>query len=199
MKPDVTIWGTFKVFVGVLAASSSLFGMVQSVNRSPGSWWGPITLASAVLLAIEGVFQLLTGAHSNFLIVLAAMVPIGVFSLSGDWPPRIWVLAAMMAFLEWTIRRLSHATGRSEIGTLVFSTVLGAALANTTVELFRYYWDAPSFWTLHQIFGFMFPIVLPWVLIVILIVHSGRDVLRPRTEVPETTLRPGDAANQDAE
>lgn len=189
------IWGTFKLFVGVLAVVSSLFGMMQGANGSPGNWWGPVTLASAALLVLEGVFQLFSKAHSSLLITLAAMVPIGVSSLMREWPPRLWVFAAMLAFLEWTIRKLSSTTGRSEIGTLVFSCVLGAALGNTTVELFRYYWNAPSVWTLGQIAGFMFPIVLPWVLIVILIGHSGREVFKRRVELSESSFGQGDVSN----
>jgi hypothetical protein len=173
------IWGTFKLFVGVLAMVSSLLGMMQGENRIPQGWWGPVTLASAVLLGLEGISELLAGAHSNLLIVLAGVVPIGIAGLFQEWSPRVWVFASMLAFFEWTIRRLSKTTERSEVGTLLFSVVLGAALANTTGELFRFYWDAPSVWTLSQIARFMFPIMLPWILVVVLIAHSGREVLRP--------------------
>jgi len=189
------IWGTFKLFVGMLAAVSSIFGMMQRVSASPGSWWGPVAVASAALLTLEGIFQLLPETYTNLLIALAAMIPIGISSLSGEWPARVWIFAAMVAFLEWTIRRLSSATGRSEIGTLVFSGLLGAALANTTVELFRYYWNAPSVWTLGQIMGFMFPIALPWVLVAILILHSGREVFRARGEIAEPGLGQRDLSN----
>jgi hypothetical protein len=178
------IWGTFKLFVGVLAAVSALFGIMQGLNRVPESLWGPVTLASAALLALEGVFELFSQTRPNVLIALAAMVPIGIAGLFHDWSPRVWILALMLAFLEWTIRRLSKATGQNEIGTLVFSVILGAALANTTGELIRFYWNAPSVWTLGQIAGFMFPIVLPWILVVILITHSGREVLKSRAEMP---------------
>lgn len=179
------IWGTFKFSVGVLAVASSLFGMKQDPYGIPENWWGPVTLASAALLALEGVFDFFGDASSNLLIVLAGVVPLGIAGFFQEWSPKVWVFAVMLAFLEWTIRRLSRATGRSEVGTLVFSVVLGAALANTTGELFRFYWDAPSVWTLTQIARFMFPIVLPWILILILIAHSGREVLRPRTQMPE--------------
>jgi len=189
------IWGTFKLSVGVLAAVSSLFGMMQSVNGISRNWWGPVTLASAALLALEGMFELLSGAYTNLLIVVAAMIPIVIYSVFQEWSPRVWVFALLLAFLEWTIRRLSKMTGQSEIGTLVFSLVLVAALANTTGELFRFYWNAPSFWTLRQIAGFMFPIVLPWSLIVILITHAGRDFLKSRTQMRETNPERGDVSN----
>jgi len=178
------IWGTFKVFVGVLAVVSSLFGMMQGV-KGIQNWWGPVTLASAALLALEGLSELCSGAYTTFLIVLAALVPIGICGVFEDWSPRVWIFALLLAFLEWTIRRLAKMTGQSEMGTLVLSAVLAAALANTTGELFRFYWNAPSFWTLRQIARFMFPIVLPWILIVILIAHSGREVFKSRTQIAD--------------
>jgi hypothetical protein len=46
--------------------------------------------------------------------------------------------------------------------------------------LFRLYWDAPEFWPLGQIFRFMLPIALPWTLVLILMVHAGRDVAMKR-------------------
>lgn len=159
------------------------------------NWWGPATLASAALLALEGLFEFLGEAYAYLLIVLAAVVPIGICSVFQDWSPRVWVFSLMLAFLEWTIRRLSKMTGQNEIGTLVFSILLGAALANTTGELFRFYWNAPSFWTLSQIARFMFPIVLPWILISILIAHSGREVLKSRAQMAEANPGQGDISN----
>lgn len=159
--------------------------MKEGVNGIPETWWGPVTLASGALLTLEGVHEFLGDAYFVLLIALAGAVPIGIAALFQEWSPKVWVFAVMLAFLEWTVRKLSKATGQSEVGTFVFSVVLGAALANTTGELFRFYWNAPSVWTLTQIARFMFPIVLPWILILILIAHSGREVLRSRAQIPE--------------
>jgi hypothetical protein len=169
-------WGVLKVFAGLLAVASSLFGMIQVVPGSPENWWGPVTLSAGALLALEGSSQLFSGLSSHVLIATAAIIPIGIAAMFQDWRPRVWVFAATLAFVEWSIRRLSSASGRSEIGTFVFTGVLSAALAKTSVELFQYYWNAPSFWSLSQIFGFMFPIALPWILVLVLLAHSGREV-----------------------
>ena len=174
------IWGPFKLSVGVLAMVSSLFGMLHAASGIPENWWGPVTLAFAALLALEGLHELLPGAHVYLLVALAASVPLGICVVFKEWSPMVWIFALLLAFLEWTIRRLARMTEQTEIGTLLFSTALAVSLANTTLELFRFYWNAPSVWTLTQIANFMFPIVLPWSLILILIAHSGREVLKSR-------------------
>jgi len=70
-----------------------------------------------------------------------------------------------------------HATGRTEIGALACCIALATSLANTTFMLFRLYWDAPQFWGLGQIFRFMLPIALPWTLVLVLLIHTTREVI----------------------
>jgi hypothetical protein len=180
------IWGPFKLCVGILAVASSLFGMLRGLNTMTTHWWGPLTLVSAALLALEGISELLSRKYANLLVFLAAMVPIGIWVVFQESFPGVWIFSLFLAFLEWTIRRLSKITEQDEIGTLLLSLVLAASLANTTWELVRFYWDAPSFWMPSQIAGFMFPIVLPWCLILILIAHSASEILKPGLRLTET-------------
>ncbi len=189
------IWGPFKLCAGMLAVVSSLFGMMHGVNGIPTNWWGPLTLVSATLLTLEGVFELLSRNYANLMVFLAAMVPVGICAIFQEWSPRVWIFALLLAFLEWTNRRLSRMTEQNEIGTFLFSIVLAASLANTTWQLFRFYWDAPSFWTLTQIAGFMFPIVLPWCLILTLVAHSGSEVLKAAMSMTEADSGRGDVLN----
>ena len=169
-------WGVYKFLVGTIAAADSLFGMMQSVNGSRETLWGPAALATSILLAIEGLGQLFPRLHRFVLIALAAAVPLAISSRSAEWHPRIWICAIVLAFLEWMFQSIKQGTGRPDIGALAFASVLAAALANTTFELFRFYWNEPSFWPLSQIFRFMSPIALPWTLVLVLLAHAGREV-----------------------
>ena len=184
-------WGAYKLLVGMVAASESFLGMMRTINGSQESMWGPVTLAAALLLAVEGLRQLFPRIHEVATVVFAGVVPFGVASVFGEWRARLWVFAAVVAFLEWTFQRLERATGREEIGALACGVALAVSLANTTFMLFRLYWDEPQFWPLGQIFRFMLPIALPWTLILILVVHAGREVIsglkregNTRPEVP---------------
>jgi hypothetical protein len=160
--------------------------MLDGLNGITTHWWGPLTLVSAALLALEGISELLLGKYGILLAFLAAMVPIGIWAVFQQPFPSVWIFSLFLAFLEWTIRRLSKITQQNEIGTLLFSVVLAASLANTTWELIRFYWDDPSFWTPTQIAGFMFPIVLPWCLILTLVAHSASQVLKSGMNLTET-------------
>jgi len=175
-------WGVYKLLLGVLAGVESLLGILRSGNGPAMNPWGPVTVAAAVLLAINGLAELFPHLHRWLLVLLAAIVPLGISVSSGDWPLKAWVFAAATGFLEWMFLRLEGATGRGELGSLLCAVTLAFSLANTTVMLFRLYWNAPEFWPLDQIFRFMLPIALPWTLILILLGHAIREVAM-RTEV----------------
>ena len=175
-------WGVYKLMVGVLAAAESLLGMLHSVNAPEMSIWGALTLAAAILLAIDGVGQQFGPKHPWLLVVLAAIVPIGISAFSGEWPAKLWMFAIALGFVEWMFLELKQATGRTEIGALVCCAALTVSLGNTTFKVFQLYWNAPQFWPLEQIFRFMLPIALPWTLILILLMHSARELAAKGSE-----------------
>lgn len=162
--------------VGILAAAESLLGMLRNANGPEASAWGMVTVAAAVLLAVDGLGQFAAAIPRGLLVALAAVVPVGISLGSEESLPGIWMFALAMGFLEWMFLELRVKTGRTEIGGLVCGMALAVSLANTTLMLFRMYWNEPQFWPLGQIFRFMLPIALPWTLVVILLVHSGREV-----------------------
>jgi hypothetical protein len=170
-------WGVYKLLVGVLAATESLLGMLRSFNGAERGVWGPLTVAAAVLLAIDGLGQLFTIANRWLLVALAAIVPLTISIMSGEWPVKVWMFAAAVAFAEWMFQELKRAAGRTEVAALLCGVALAISLGNTTLMLFRVYWDEPQFWPLGQIFKFMFPIALPWTLILVLIVHAARETM----------------------
>jgi hypothetical protein len=178
------------LLVGILALTESLLGILRTVNGPATNLWGPATVAAAALLAIDGLVQLSPRLHRWVLIALAVTISVGASISSEEWPLNLWVFAAAVGFVEWMFQQLEVATGRREIGSLACAMALALSLANTTFMLFRLYWDAPEFWPLGQIFRFMLPIALPWTLVVVLMVHAGREVLgTTRTESirePET-------------
>ena len=178
-------WGVYKLMVGVLATAESLTGMLRSVNAPETSIWGAVTIAAAVLLAIDGIEELLAAGNRWVFVALAAVVPIGISVFSGDWPPRLWMFAVAVGFVEWMFLELKQTTGRSEIGALACCVALAMSLGNTTVMLFRMYWNEPQFWPLGAIFRFMLPIALPWTLILILIAHSTRELGTQRFELAD--------------
>jgi hypothetical protein len=171
-------WGMYKLLVGVLAASESLLGMLRSFNGVERGVWGPLTIAAAVLLAIDGLGHLFAKVNRWLLVALAAFVPLAISMMSGEWPVKVWIFAAAVAFVEWMFQELKRTVGRTEVAALLCGVVLALSLGNTTWMLFRQYWDEPQFWPLRQIFRFMFPIALPWTLIVVLVVHAVREVIR---------------------
>ena len=173
----MNFWGGYKSLVGVLAAAESLLGMLRSVNPPETSVWGALTVAASVLLAIEGLTELLPYVHRWIFVVLAATTPIAISILSGDAPPKLWMFAVTIGFGEWVFTELRRTAGRTEIGALACCAALAIALANTTFMLFRMYWNEPEFWPLGQIFRFMLPIALPWTLILILLLHSAREMI----------------------
>ena len=169
-------WGVFKLMVGLLATAESLMGMLRSVNAPETSIWGALTFAAAVLLAIDGIEELSAAGNRWVFVALASLVPIGISVFSGDWPARLWMFAIAIGFVEWVFLELKQTTARSEIGLLVCCVTLAMSLGNTTVMLFRMYWNEPQFWPLGAIFRFMLPIALPWTLILILLMHSAREL-----------------------
>jgi hypothetical protein len=184
-------WGVYKLMVGVLAAAESLLGMLHSANAPEMSIWGALTLAAAILLAIEGFGQQFGAKHRWIFVVLAAIVPIGISVFSDEWPPKLWMFAIALGFVEWMFQELKQTTGRTEIGTLVCCAALTISSGNTTLKVFQLYWDAPQFWPLQQILKFMVPIALPWTLILILLMHSVRELV---ARGPEPMDEPGLAA-----
>ena len=181
----LNFWGVYKLTVGVLAAAESLLGMLRSVNPPETTIWGALTVAASVLLAIDGLTELFPKMNRWIGVALDAMVPIAISVLSGDRPARLWVFAVAVGFVEWVFLELKRVTGRREIGVLACCLVLGSSLANTTLMLFRMYWNEPEFWPLEQIFRFMLPIALPWTLILILLWHSAREVAAHFSDAPE--------------
>jgi hypothetical protein len=178
----VKFWGVYKLLVGMLATGESLFGMIQTVNGGRETLWGPAALAASILLTIEGLGQLFPKLHGYLLITLAAVIPISFPGVFPGWQAPVWIFAVVLAFLEWMFQSIANATAQQDIGALAFSVVLMAALANTTFELFWFYWNEPSFWPLGQIFKFMSPIALPWTLVVILLVQAVRGVVAAGVE-----------------
>lgn len=180
-------WGIFEFFVGALFAVESSLGMLQIINVMKEGWWGPVTLGAAILLALGGLAQLLPRVHAMVFALIAALLPVGIALAAGELSARTAVFAVLLAFFAWTMQRLSRAPGRTEAGSLFCSLVLAIALLNTTIALFRFYWNDPSFWPLHKIFQFMSPIALPWTLVLILVIHSARECLipNPRALIPD--------------
>jgi hypothetical protein len=177
LENGLRFWGVYKLLLGLLAGTESLLGMLHGVNGPVVNIWGPLTVAAAVLLAIEGVGRLFSRANRWVLVVLAALIPMCISMLSGEWPPDSWVFAVAIGFIAWVFQELEHATGRTEIGAMACSIALATSLANTTFMLFRLYWDAPQFWGLGQIFRFMLPIALPWTLVLVLLIHTTGEVI----------------------
>ncbi|MBS1806218.1 MAG: hypothetical protein JST28_22990 [Acidobacteria bacterium] len=191
----MNFWGVYKLTVGVLAAVESVAGMLRSINPPETSIWGALTLAAALLLAIDGLTDLLAHMHGWMFVAVTAAVPVGLSFVTDDWPPRLWMFAVVVGFAEWVFLGLKKATARADIGALACCAVLTISLANTTVMVFRTYWDEPQFWPLGQIFRFMMPIALPWTLILVLLVHSTRELKAPgseRGEEPVLASRAGD-------
>ena len=179
-------WGLFELVVGVLFAVESSLGMMQTINVAKEGWWGPVTLGAAVLLAIAGLAQLLPKIHPAVFVVVAAVIPIGISIPAGELSAKMGIFAVLLAFFAWTMQSLSRVPGRTDVGTLFCGLVLSIALLNTTVALFRFYWNDPSFWPLHKIFQFMSPIALPWTLVLILLIHSARECLQPEPGPSDT-------------
>jgi hypothetical protein len=177
LESVLRFWGMYKLLVGVLAATESLLGMLRGFNGVERGVWGPLTVAAAILLALDGLGQLFPRASRWLLVALAAIVPLAISIISEDWPVKIWMFAAAVAFAEWMFQEIKSAAGRTEVGALLCGVALAISLGNTTLMLFRVYWDEPQFWPLGQIFRFMFPIALPWTLILILIVHAARETI----------------------
>lgn len=184
--------------VGVLATAESLLGMLRSVNAPETSIWGAVTVAAAILLAIDGLGELFEAGNRWVFVVLAAVVPIGISVFSGDWPPRLWMFAVAIGFVEWVFQELKETTGRSEIGALVCCAALAVSLGNTTFMLFRMYWNEPQFWPLGAIFRFMLPIALPWTLILILLAHSARELTAKAPERAEEGVLAAEGAGQES-
>src|SRR5690348_11567587 len=111
--------------VGVLATAESLMGILHSVNVPETSVWGAVTVAAAVLLAIDGIGELFAGVNRWVFVGLAAAVPVGISVFSGDRPPRLWMFAVAIGFAEWVFQELKEeTTGRSEIGALACCVAL---------------------------------------------------------------------------
>ena len=119
-------WGVYKLLVGLLGTGESLFGMIQSVNGSRETLWGPAALTASILLTIEGLGQLFPGVHRYVLIGLTAIVPVAIFGVYPDWQTPVWIFAVILAFLEWMFQRIARSTARHDIGALAFSVVLVA-------------------------------------------------------------------------
>jgi hypothetical protein len=170
-------WGMYKLLVGVLAATESLLGMLRGFNGAGRGVWGPLTVAAAVLLAIDGLGQLFPKVNRWLLVALAAIVPLALSIMSEEWRVKVWIFAASLAFVQWMFQELKRTAGRTEIGALLCGAALAISLGNTTLMVFRVYWDEPQFWPLGQIFRFMFPIALPWTLILVIIVHAARETM----------------------
>ena len=183
---ELKFWGLFELVVGVLFAVESSLGMMQTINVAKEGWWGPVTLGAAVLLAIAGLAQLLPKIHPAVFVVVAAVIPIGISIPAGELSAKMGIFAVLLAFFAWTMQSLSRVPGRTDVGTLFCGLVLSIALLNTTVALFRFYWNDPSFWPLHKIFQFMSPIALPWTLVLILLIHSARECLQPEPGPSDT-------------
>lgn len=169
-------WGVYKLMVGVLAAVESLLGILRSANPPEMSIWGPLTIAASVLLTIDGLADMFPGVNRWIFVVLGAVVPVAISAVSGDWPSKLWMFSIAVGFAEWVIQELKQTTGRTEIGSLACCAALACSLANTTFMIFREYWNAPQFWPLSQIFRFMLPIALPWTLVLVLLLHSAREL-----------------------
>lgn len=184
----MNFWGTYKLTVGALAAAESLSGMLRSVNPAEASIWGAVTLAAAVLLAVDGLSELFPQMHPWLFVGFASAIPVAISTLSGEWPPKLWMFAIAVGFAMWVFQELKETTGRTEIGALACCAALVISLANTTVMVFRTYWNEPQFWPLGQIFRFMLPIALPWSLILILLLHSARDLAARGSDAPEDAV-----------
>ncbi len=165
-------WGVYKLMVGILAAAESLLGILRSSNPPEMTVWAPVTIAASVLLAIDGLSQILPNVNRWIYVALAGSIPVLMAAASGIWPERLWVFTVVIGFLQWAFHRLERTSNRAEIGSLACCVALICSLANTTFMMFRAYWDEPQFWPLSQIFRFMLPIALPWTLIVILLLHT---------------------------
>jgi hypothetical protein len=189
-------WGVYKLMVGVLAGTESLLGILRSPNPPEMSIWGPFTIAGSVLLAMDGLTDLFSNVNRWLFVALGTMVPIVISALSGEWPVRLWIFVVAVGFLAWVFSELRRTTGRAEIGSLACCAALACSLANTTFMIFRQYWDAPQFWPLGQIFRFMLPIALPWTLIVILLLHSARELIGSRSERVDDALLAPEAADE---
>jgi hypothetical protein len=189
-------WGVYKLMVGVLAAAESLLGILRSLNPPEMSIWGPLTIAASVLLAIDGFRDLFANVNRWFFVAFGALVPVAISMLSDDWPARLWVFAVAVGFLEWVFLELRTTTGRTEIGSLACCALLACSLANTTFMIFRQYWDAPQFWPLGQIFRFMLPIALPWTLIMILLLHSARELIASHSEHADDPMLASETADE---
>jgi len=187
--PEGTLkfWGVYKLTVGSLAAAETVAGMLRTAYPPETSIWGAFTLAASVLLAIDGLAELIEWVHRWVFVAIAVVIPIAISTVSDDWPQRLWMFSIAMGFSEWVFQELKRSTARTDIGALACCAVLAVSLANTTVMVFRTYWDEPQFWPLGQIFKFMAPIALPWTLILIMLWRSGHEVagrgLDPREDV----------------
>jgi len=179
MKTPMKSWGISYIVVAVLAGHSSLVAMMASVNGALQSWWMPAAFAAAILLFTDGISQCFRRISSIWLVVIAATPPIAICALFGEWPLRCWVVSVTMAILEAAFLKIDSLTGRKGIASFASSAVLVAALGNSTVGLFLYYWNSKnSLWTLGDILGFMLPFVIPWFVLVTVLVHTGLAVFR---------------------
>lgn len=181
-------WGGYKFLVGVLAAAESLLGMLRSVYLPETTVWGALTLAAALLLAIDGLTQIFPNVHRWIFVALTTLCPLLISVLSGDAPPKLWMFAVAVGFAQWVFLELKRATGLTDIGSMACCLALAASLANTTFMLFRMYWNEPQFWPLGQIFRFMLPVALPWTLVLILLVHSLRELKTGDTSSPHDAV-----------
>lgn len=188
-------WGAYKLMVGVLAAVESLLGILRSANPPELTIWGPLTIAASVVLAIDGLADLFPRVNRWVFVALAAVVPVAMSAVSGDWPSKLWMFSIAVGFVEWVIQELKRTTGRTEIGSLAYCAALACSLANTTFMIFREYWDAPQFWPLSQIFRFMLPIALPWTLVLVLLLHSARELSGSGYERSDETLLVSEAGD----
>lgn len=189
-------WGVYKLMVGALAAAESLLGILRNVNPPEMSIWGPLTIAASILLAIDGLTDLFANVNRWYFVAFGTTIPIVISAFSDDWPARLWIFAVAVGFLEWVFFELRRTTGRAEIASLACCVALACSLANTTFMIFRQYWDAPQFWPLGQIFRFMLPVALPWTLIVILLVHSARELKVSRSDHADDSMLASEASDE---
>lgn len=173
----LTFWGVYKLMVGILAAAESVVGIARSANPPGLNGWGLLTIAASVLLAIDGLKEILPNVNRRFYLAIAAVTPMAIYNLSGTRSGRLWMFAIALGFIEWVSQKLEETSGQAEMESLACCITLACSLANTTFMIFLQYWDEPQFWPLSQIFRFMLPIALPWTLVLILLVHSARALM----------------------
>jgi hypothetical protein len=174
-----------RLFTGILyivtasvVGYAALYMMMETVNGSPFSWWGPIILAASILLFVDGVYALIPRLTSVWLAIIAAGLPLAICGLFGTWPLRCWVFAGILGFVEWAFLSLGVTIKRNAISAFSASVVLVVSWAVASVSLVNSFVSSRT-WRLSTFIVAVF--LATWLLVLGVFAISSFSMFRSRS------------------